>query len=212
MDHNLAAETQAVERYLLGEMDPKERDSFEEHYFTCPECAKDVRAAARFRANAREVLREPQPFERPEKERRSSWWSWPSLVPMAASLAFSGVVWYQSNQLPVIIGAVGQFEVHETTRGGGNADNPEKLVRIPKGKGLVTLDFVIPADAPPALYDCKIADSAGKVAGTTIVDGKPGSKGNIWLNREHLAPGLYTLTLTLRIGERPIDQYTFQME
>jgi len=96
MEHNLAVETQAVERYLLGEMPPKEREDFEEHYFTCAECAQDVRAAARFRANARELLRNPEQFSAPEKDRSRAWWRLPTLVPLAAAFALVGVVSYQN--------------------------------------------------------------------------------------------------------------------
>jgi hypothetical protein len=96
MDHNRATETQAVERYLLGEMPPEERDDFEGHYFACAECAKDVRAAARFRANAREVLRDPEQLAAPEKESHNPWWRLPTLVPLAAAIALIGVVAYQN--------------------------------------------------------------------------------------------------------------------
>ena len=60
MDHKQAVEDHAVERYFLGELSPEERDAFEEHYFTCTECAAEVCAGARFRANARRVLAQPE--------------------------------------------------------------------------------------------------------------------------------------------------------
>jgi hypothetical protein len=96
MEHNRAVETQAVDRYLLGEMPPEEREDFEEHYFTCSECAHDVRAAARFRANARELLRNPEQFSPPVEERRTAWWRFPTLVPLAAAFALLSVVTYQN--------------------------------------------------------------------------------------------------------------------
>jgi hypothetical protein len=43
MDHLQAMNTLAPERYLLGEMTEDERLEFEEHYFSCAECADDVR-------------------------------------------------------------------------------------------------------------------------------------------------------------------------
>ncbi len=46
MDHPQAVETLAMERYLLREMNDAERDAFEDHYFSCVECAEDARAAA----------------------------------------------------------------------------------------------------------------------------------------------------------------------
>ncbi len=46
MEHKTAIKTLAAERYLLGEMPDEERDEFEAHYFTCTECAEEVRHAA----------------------------------------------------------------------------------------------------------------------------------------------------------------------
>jgi hypothetical protein len=48
MDHEEALKTKAAERYLLDEMTPELRESFEEHAFDCTECALDLRAGAAF--------------------------------------------------------------------------------------------------------------------------------------------------------------------
>ena len=52
MDHLQAVNTLAIERYLLDEMPRDERDSFEEHFFSCVECAEDARVAATMRDGA----------------------------------------------------------------------------------------------------------------------------------------------------------------
>ena len=46
MDHDLAVKSQACEKYLLGELSPDLRDAYEEHYFSCAECATQLRLAA----------------------------------------------------------------------------------------------------------------------------------------------------------------------
>ena len=56
MDHNDATRLQAAVKYVLGELPQDLRDEYEEHYFDCAECALDVRAAAVFSDNARNVL------------------------------------------------------------------------------------------------------------------------------------------------------------
>ena len=53
MDHLQAVNTLAIERYLLDEMPREERDSFEEHFFSCVECAEDARVAATMRDGGR---------------------------------------------------------------------------------------------------------------------------------------------------------------
>jgi len=49
MTHEDALETLASERYLLGDMSELERHLFEDHYFSCPDCAADVRDGALMR-------------------------------------------------------------------------------------------------------------------------------------------------------------------
>jgi Putative zinc-finger len=56
MNHQLAVNTKATERYLLGELDDDSRSAFEEHYFSCRACADDVRTAAQFVDNAKAVM------------------------------------------------------------------------------------------------------------------------------------------------------------
>ncbi|MEM6793212.1 MAG: hypothetical protein AAF725_04485 [Acidobacteriota bacterium] len=74
MDHSKSAHDTDSERYLLGEMDDAERDEFEERFFTCRECAEDVKTTVAFLDNARAVLldeggldaaRSPSPIEQP---------------------------------------------------------------------------------------------------------------------------------------------------
>src|SRR6202040_1349443 len=53
MNHLQAVKTSAPERYLLEEMSELERHAFEDHYFSCADCAEDVRLGALMREGAR---------------------------------------------------------------------------------------------------------------------------------------------------------------
>lgn len=57
MNHTEAIETQAAERYLLGELDDAQREAFEEHFFDCPVCAMEVRDTAAFVDSAKADVR-----------------------------------------------------------------------------------------------------------------------------------------------------------
>jgi hypothetical protein len=92
MDHEAVGRTQAVERYLHGEMADVERDEFEAHYFSCVICGQDVQAGFLFRENARVVLRQPRE-ERPWWQR---WWPLPVPVPAFAAVALAAVVLFQN--------------------------------------------------------------------------------------------------------------------
>lgn len=54
MNHNLAINESAIERYVLGEMTQTERQAFERHMFACDACTEEVRNAAEFLMGARE--------------------------------------------------------------------------------------------------------------------------------------------------------------
>ena len=64
MDHSEATRLQAAEKYVLGELPQALREEYEEHFFDCPACALDIKAAAAFADTAREVLREQPQHDR----------------------------------------------------------------------------------------------------------------------------------------------------
>lgn len=56
MDHSEAVRTRAAERYLLNELTGEECSAFEEHYFSCADCAEEVRCGATLIENLREIV------------------------------------------------------------------------------------------------------------------------------------------------------------
>jgi Putative zinc-finger len=102
MDHQEAIGLSAVERYLLGELSPLERDDFEEHFFGCHECATEVRITSQFLDGARRELSRGRmegsagPSAKPSA--LAQWlaglWRPAFLAPVAALLLF--VVGYQN--------------------------------------------------------------------------------------------------------------------
>src|SRR5882757_6147463 len=104
MNHQLAEQTQAVDKYLLNELNDAERLAFEEHYFDCRICADRLKHNAIVVDNLKQVLLEDQ---RDTSEQRASatskpgggWLSWlrPStLVPAFATLVLALVAGYQN--------------------------------------------------------------------------------------------------------------------
>jgi len=223
MDHNRATETQAVERYLLGELPVDEREAFEEHYFTCRECAEDLRAAARFRDNARAVLQKPNPFPAaPQKDRRrgASWWRFPQLVPLAASVLLLGVVVYQGGVeipslkraagSPAAVEAAARYTAREATRGVGT-----NITRIPAGLPRFSVDFDLPPATSQPLYECTITDAGGKQVGDTVVSVPPNEESlSVYINRA-LPAGVYSITVRGAAGavdRNVVTQVKFQVE
>ncbi len=99
MDHSEAIRIGAAGKYLLGELPPEQRDQFEEHYFSCRECAEEVRSSAVFVDNARAILREEPAMQTVLKPvpQRQGWLGW--LKPawaLAAAVILVGVIGYQN--------------------------------------------------------------------------------------------------------------------
>jgi len=98
-DHPFSDREGAAERYLLGDMSDGEREQYEAHFFSCADCADDVRTTAAFLEDARTYLAPGRPARAvaaapvPSRvSRRAAWYRSPAIVwPMAASvLLFSG--------------------------------------------------------------------------------------------------------------------------
>jgi hypothetical protein len=88
MDHGEAVRLQAAEKYVLGELPPVQRDEYEDHYIDCPECARDVLAAAAFADTAREVFRqEGQSEAHARDQERGDWLAWLKRVVVVPAFA-----------------------------------------------------------------------------------------------------------------------------
>jgi anti-sigma factor RsiW len=58
MEHAEAIELRAAERYVLKQLTNAEADAFEEHFFSCLECAEEVRWIAMIEDNVKRVERQ----------------------------------------------------------------------------------------------------------------------------------------------------------
>ena len=103
MNHKEAVELELAVKYVLGELPPAQRDEYEDHYMDCPECAKDVHAAAAFADTAREVFRQEAQGEElargPQKRVEGGWFAWlrpavavPALAVLLLALGYQSLV------------------------------------------------------------------------------------------------------------------------
>ena len=145
MDHNEALQCQACEKYLLGELSPAERDAFEEHYFSCAECAIQLRSAADFLGASREILaanpvQQNKPDAAPAPRRWFSWFMQPAFAVPALAL------------LLLVIG----YQNFVTIPGYKQAAAPRVLpmhsLITANTLGDESLHFIVPADQPFGLY------------------------------------------------------------
>jgi hypothetical protein len=219
VEHLRASETNAVERYLLDELSPVERDEFELHYFECAECAAAVDSGQQFIANAKAVMAEsaeeaerPSLVDRPANKRAESrrlsrniltaWmrpaFAWPAL----AAILLGAIALYQGAVL-----IPGLRHTIESAR----ALPAFALIGASRGEAV---HIVVPAaapffslsiDVPPAShfdrYLCALStdgSAAFEVPAAAPPEGQPIS---ILIPVAGLKPGSYTLTIS-GLGEQ----------
>lgn len=114
MDHSEASRLMASEKYLLNELSPSEMEAFEEHLFTCHDCAVDVRAGSIFLAQgklelANAALKTGRIAEQVRPSRGFSWWRPVFAIPAMAILVI--VIGYQNLvTYPAMKGALAESE------------------------------------------------------------------------------------------------------
>jgi anti-sigma factor RsiW len=156
MQHEEAVETLASERYLLGEMNDAERDSFEEHYFSCATCADDVRAGAILRDGVRAGLARVAPAPRV--------WRPAVAIPWAAAATLAVIVGYQSMEkgpagsLALAPLALAPATLRASTRGQDVAVRPG-----PGGAVTLALDLAGQSFAGALAYELREAEG-GRIA------------------------------------------------
>lgn len=204
MDHNEAVRLMATERYLLGELSPEMRESFEEHFFECQECAMDVRAAAAFvdeakvqlagAAAPRAVAEKPAPPQR-------DWFAWlrPAFaVPVFAALLL--VIGYQNlATIPSLRSAASAprlapwATLHVGTRDGA----PMPVVADRRAGAVVLID--VPETTGYATFGFALENPQGKQMWTQTLAASAANGGqslSLLIPGMGLQQGAYTLTIT----------------
>jgi hypothetical protein len=168
MDHSEAIRIKAAEQYLLGELTDQEREQYEEHFFSCRECAKELTVTAAFVENAKEAFRSGEvsaPSKRPVAARWFDLFLRPAFaVPALALLAL--VVTYQGAivipRLKANLAqattpqAIAAFSlIAENSRGGNSM-----TIHAPQDKPFsIYLD--IPPDKHFLFYNCQLQTESG---------------------------------------------------
>jgi hypothetical protein len=170
MDHQRATELGAVEKYLLDELPPSQRDEYEEHFFGCQECATDLRMTAEFLDLARQELGRGTIGRTATKPRRRFWFELfarPAVLAPAFGLLLGVIVYQNSVVLPRFSGQIADLSQPEVVTsvsliGGNSRGGVLPSVSVPAGQP-VLLSFDIPAAQPYPAYACVLIDASGAV-------------------------------------------------
>ena len=228
MDHEEMARRGTVEEYLLGGLDAREREAFEEHFFDCPECAADVRAGATFLATARPLLGEGLSDE-PVRPRglatpaRTTLRGQPAFLAAVSSLA--AVLCLAAYQGWVVIPRL-QREVEslDALRAVPSyfltvARSEAPTIAVLPGDRHVVLTLSQSWDRPFPAYHCLLQDAAGRVLLEETVNSRSAtSELELLLPVRGLAAGSYVLVVfgvetgqTPKAGATPLARYQFQL-
>jgi Putative zinc-finger len=170
MDHSEAVRLKAVERYILGEFSPEEREKFEEHYFDCPECATEIKALARIRNASRLILEEDAAAEVSSREKRTDrgWFAW--LKPVVTIPAIAGlaaiIVWQAAVTIPRLKKQAAPGEIAQVygssyrVQGSTRSGNTSKLMVTPNET--FGLDFDFTPSSSFERYQGSLVDPQGK--------------------------------------------------
>jgi Putative zinc-finger len=204
MDHDIVVREKMTEKYLLEELDPELRDEFEEHFFDCPECAGDVRAASDFVEHsksilARESVTAPVSATNPRSSRPVSgtWLAWlrPAFAVPALALLLAVIAYQNSVTFPNLTQAVNKPQLLPATTlnlltYGSNA--PPLVIHA--GQGFL-LNVVVPLGHSYAAYRVDLYNPAGRMEASLPV---PASADDTWPIRfsgTNRQSGTYKLTV-----------------
>jgi hypothetical protein len=225
MDHSEALRLQAAEKYILGELSPELREQYEEHYFECEECASDLKAAAAFTDNARELFRKERSQGQKVQVAVGSWFGWlrPAIAaPMLAALLL--IVCYESF---VTIPKLQRGTAAPTTVqnanfvsliGANSRAEGAKTFQIHRDRPAI-LEVDVPASGEFASYLCQLRDASGRTIyedRVSAADAK--STVHLILPKGALEPGEYSVAI-IGLGSSSnassrieIERLTFSVE
>jgi hypothetical protein len=213
MNHLQAVKTSAPERYLLEEMSELERHAFEDHYFSCADCAEDVRLGALMHDGAKAGFMDAREavvsLAGAKAARARTVWRPSVIIPWAAAAMLALVAGYQSLRLaPGLEGriqpqALAPITLRPASRGA------EPVVPLPAGTAAIALAVDVGASRGAELaYDLRTGEKS--VASGRVAAPQPGAPLLLLIPAWTLTPaGHYILSIRHVTDGNLLDEYRF---
>jgi len=208
-----------VEKYLLDELPPPQRDAFEEHFFECGLCAKDLRMTAEFLDIARDELRRAPLGGSLPRAAKPSWLElfWRPAVLAPALVLLLGVLVYQNAVVyPRFSGKIAQLSrphiVSAVSLIGGNSRGGALPAASASTSQPVLLSVDIPAAEQFPSYACVLVDSSGAIVWQVPVSQEQARDTvSIAVPAGNLRPGDYTLVVRGLPAATDVARYRFTL-
>jgi hypothetical protein len=194
MEHAEAVQTNATERYLLGELSAADTDAFEEHYFDCMTCAEDVRAGAQLLEGTRQLAREQRHEMAPvvsiaaHRARRLGWLSLAAAAVIVVTVSLPTMLRYSR-------GGGATFEVgreHSLLLSGTRGADENVIALSGNEPAVVYVD--VPPEPAYVRYEAKLAGPDGKIVASRAVTPEQ-AKDPLPLVLRGLAAGAYEVVI-----------------
>jgi hypothetical protein len=217
LDHRYALESQAAERYLLGELPASEAEDFELHYFECQQCALAVESGELFIAGARAEAAAATPATVPPvREAKPSFWTslaafWrqPAFGLGAAAL-LAVVVFYQAEVVIPRLHSVRSLPAFHLI---GASRAEDQRIKTPASSAFLELDADIPPDVHFKNYLCVISGGGKSLPGIVSPAPEDGHPVTILVPTDKLEPGKHELAIYGEGAEgKAIQTYPFDFE
>jgi Putative zinc-finger len=199
MDHAEAVQKLVAEQYLLGELSEREREEFEQHFFSCSDCAEAVNSGTVLVANARAVLAEGHALAAdPAIARQKRWSFWAGWRPAPAMAVAGWIVAAVLAGYQVLRGPVtGQLTLAPALA--IRAVRSEQALTFSKQKGIIAFTVAHEWEENYSAYDAEIERAADhRVVFSSRMAEPPGEEAapiSVSIRLEGLKAGAYFLVL-----------------
>jgi hypothetical protein len=196
MDHDYAVKSEACEKYLLGELSPELRDAYEDHYFSCAECAIQLRSAVETFGASRQIFAEQRAVAAVPLP--AGWLDWlrPAFAaPVLAALLL--LVGYQNFvTIPLLKQSTGPRVMQMFTLITANSRGDAVLEVNATPNQPLGLYVDMPLDSVYSAYHLQLQDPAGKATPLRSVSEEEAQKTVVVAINPGITPGAYTLVIS----------------
>lgn len=222
MDHEEATRIQAPTQYLMGGLSAAEEAAFEEHFFTCSECAEELKTGTVFAEDVRAVfhgqaqrLTSASPAVLPQTapgwlEKLRGMFALPLA---AAAVILLGLVIYQNTVfIPSLKSQVAELSMPQSL--------PWVPLKIARGAGAVTLPkdrpfWIAYFNLPPTMAfpaQCEIESSQGtKLRTVTLAAPALGQPSSLLLRTSDFPSGNYNFKVRGKNSDSVAAVYTVEI-
>jgi hypothetical protein len=167
MNHEDAVRESSVEKYILGELQGEQRDSFEDHLFDCELCSADLKAGVTFLEAASDQLAPAASSAAVARPSRLAWlfnpvWMAPALAACLGLLGYQSLVVLPAARMQVAQ-ANTPAVLHTLVLAAGTSRGAAVRKIVAPKNGSFLLSFDIPARTEFAHYRCSLRRASGEL-------------------------------------------------